>query len=88
VPVVARVGGLSDTVVDANDAALALDAATGIQFQPVTRPMLADAIDRAIALHADAKQWKAIQKRGMALDLSWATRAAGYARLYQGLLAA
>lgn len=86
VPVVARVGGLSDTVVDANDAALALDAATGIQFQPVTRPMLADAIDRAVALHADKAAWKAIQKRGMGLDLSWATRAASYARLFQGLI--
>jgi starch synthase len=86
VPVVARVGGLSDTIVDANDAAMALDAATGVQFQPVTRPMLEDAIERAVALYADPKVWKAIQKRGMALDLSWDTRAAAYARLYQDVL--
>ncbi len=37
VPVVARVGGLADTVIDANEAALAAGAATGVQFSPVTR---------------------------------------------------
>jgi starch synthase len=33
-PVVARVGGLADTVVDANEAALTAGVATGIQFHP------------------------------------------------------
>ena len=35
-PIVARVGGLTDTVIDANEAALAAGVATGIQFAPVT----------------------------------------------------
>ena len=34
VPVVARVGGLADTVIDANEAALAAGVATGVQFAP------------------------------------------------------
>jgi starch synthase len=37
IPVVARTGGLADTVVDANDAALSSKAGTGIVFSPVTR---------------------------------------------------
>ena len=37
VPVVARTGGLADTVIDANEAALAAGVATGIQFAPVKR---------------------------------------------------
>jgi len=86
-PVVARVGGLSDTIVDANDAALALKAATGVQFHPVTVPMLQDAIARAIALFADKPQWRAMQKRAMGLDLSWTSRAGAYAKLYKELLA-
>jgi starch synthase len=86
VPVVARVGGLSDTIVDANDAGLTLKAATGVQFQPVSRPMLVDAIARAVALFADRPVWRAIQKRGMGLDLSWTSRAAAYAKLYADLL--
>ena len=36
VPVVARTGGLADTVIDANEAALAAGVATGFQFAPVT----------------------------------------------------
>ncbi|WP_307437586.1 glycogen synthase GlgA [Labrys monachus] len=87
VPVVARVGGLSDTLVDANDAALTLDAATGVQFHPVNAPMLQDAITRAIALYRDKPVWRAMQKRGMQLDLSWTSRAGAYARLYRELLA-
>ena len=35
VPVVARIGGLADTVIDANDAALSAGVATGFQFSPV-----------------------------------------------------
>jgi starch synthase len=87
VPVVARVGGLSDTIVDANDAALTLDAATGVQFHPVHASMLQDAITRAIELYANKPLWQAMQKRGMGLDLSWTSRAAAYARLYREMLA-
>jgi starch synthase len=86
IPVVARVGGLSDTIVDANDAGLALDASTGIQFQPVSQAMLEDAISRAVALFRDEAVWRAMQKRGMGLDLSWSSRAGAYAALYRDML--
>ena len=46
VPVVARVGGLADTVIDANEMAIAAGVATGFQFSPVTRDMLAAALLR------------------------------------------
>ncbi len=36
VPVVARVGGLADTIIDANEMALQAGCATGLQFAPVT----------------------------------------------------
>ena len=35
VPIVARTGGLADTVIDANEAALSAGVATGVQFAPV-----------------------------------------------------
>ena len=34
VPIVARTGGLADTVIDANEAALSAGVATGFQFEP------------------------------------------------------
>jgi starch synthase len=86
-PVVARVGGLSDTIIDANDAALTLGAATGVQFQPVSTAMLEDAIRRAVELFRDRKLWRAMQRRGMGLDLSWRSRAGAYARLFHEVLA-
>lgn len=87
VPVVARTGGLADTVIDANLAAMAAGVATGVQFTGVTYAALADAISRTVALHADRAAWRAMQRAGMAADFSWARSGAAYADLYAGLIA-
>ncbi|MBL8574745.1 MAG: glycogen synthase GlgA [Hyphomicrobiaceae bacterium] len=86
VPVVSRVGGLADTVIDANDAALEAGVATGVQFTPVDVPSLEMALRRTVALHADTALWRRIQKRGMAGDLGWDRRAKAYADLFRSLL--
>lgn len=86
VPVVSRVGGLADTVIDANDAALAAGVATGVQFTPVDVPSLEMALRRTIALNADSALWRRIQKRGMAGDLGWDRRARAYADLFRSLV--
>jgi starch synthase len=85
VPVVARVGGLADTIIDANDAALEAGVATGLQFSPVTREALEAAIVRASRLHADTATWTRLMKRGMTSDLSWQRRAKAYADLFHSL---
>ena len=61
VPVVARVGGLADTVIDANEMALAAGVATGVQFAP---EMLGAGIARAVALWGDQKAWRRVQANG------------------------
>lgn len=86
VPVVARTGGLADTVVDANEMAVASKQGTGIVFSPVTRAALVHAIDRTAALWKDQAAWRGVQRRGMATDVSWARPAARYAALYRRLL--
>jgi starch synthase len=83
VPVVARVGGLADTVIDANAAAREAGVATGIQFGPVTVDALAAALGRAAELFADGDAWAAMQRAGMRADLSWTRRAAAYAALFR-----
>jgi starch synthase len=87
VPVVARVGGLADTVIDANEAALAAGVASGIQFGPVTRDALRDGIRRAVALWHDPAVWRCMQRNGMTADVSWRRPASHYASLYRDLLA-
>jgi starch synthase len=86
VPVVSQVGGLADTIVDANEAALDQESATGLKFAPVDASSLARALERAIRLYADRKAWNSIQKAGMKTDVSWEKSAVRYARLYKKLL--
>jgi starch synthase len=86
VPVVARTGGLADTVIDANVAALDAGVATGVQFDGVTPQALRSAIARTVALHRDRTRWRQIQRRGMAADFSWDNSGARYAALYRQLL--
>jgi starch synthase len=84
VPVVARVGGLADTIIDANEMALAAGIATGIQFAPVTPLMLSAALGRTAALWSDQTTWRQLQQNGMKADVGWARPARHYAELYRG----
>ena len=86
VPVVARTGGLSDTVIDANPAALSAGAATGVILPELDRDGLADAIRRTTLLFFDRPRWRAMQHAGMAADFGWSRSAADYATLYRSLL--
>lgn len=86
VPVVARTGGLADTVIDANVAARAAGVATGVQMQGVHYPALASAISRTVALFRDKTAWQRIQKNGMKADFSWGASGAAYASLYASLV--
>lgn len=85
VPVVARTGGLADTIVDANEAALAAGVATGFQFAPLDAAALVQAMARACAVFAHPEAWRAIQRQGMRADVSWERSAARYAALFRSL---
>jgi starch synthase len=84
-PVVACTGGLADTVIDANEAALQAGVATGFQFSPIAAAPLADAIDRACDAFADKKLWTGMMRRAMKHPVGWATSAAAYAKIYAEL---
>lgn len=86
VPVVSRVGGLADTVIDANEAAVEAGVATGVVFSPATEESFGEAIRRTIALYARPKLWQKMQRRGMKSDVSWDISAEKYADLYASLL--
>jgi starch synthase len=85
IPLVSRVGGLADTIIDANDAALSAGVATGIQFAPVALPPLVSALRQAAGLFRDRKAWCGMQRRGMRADVSWQRGAAQYAALFREL---
>ncbi|MEM9710025.1 MAG: glycogen synthase GlgA [Pseudomonadota bacterium] len=87
IPVVARTGGLNDTVIDASPAALRAGVATGIQFSPVTAHGLAAAFLRLLNLYADKKTWAKMQKNAMASPVGWDASAPAYAALYEEVAA-
>jgi starch synthase len=85
IPLTSRVGGLNDTIIDANDMALAAQCATGVHFSPVTAEALAAALRKAAAMFKDKTLWRKIQLNGMKTDVSWTQPARTYANLYRTL---
>ena len=87
VPIVSGVGGLTDTVIDVEEAGIAADAATGFKFAPVTGEQLAGALHRASNSFQDKPVWRRLQLNGMSSDVSWRNRASQYAALYHHVVA-
>jgi starch synthase len=88
IPLVALTGGLADTVINANAAALATGVATGLQVHPLTTDALAHGLIRLCELYADTPTWTRMQRRAMAQPVGWEVSAAAYADLYRDVLAA
>jgi starch synthase len=86
VPLVARTGGLADTIIDANEAAVSAGAATGVMFAPNDAAALLHGIQRMTAIHQNPVMWASIQRQGMKADLSWDRSAEKYVDLYSRLL--
>jgi starch synthase len=85
-PLVRRVGGLADTVVDVNDENLAQDRATGFLFGEASRHALGTRIREACGFYRDNEPaWVKVQQRAMRQDFSWDDSAAHYEQLYGSL---
>lgn len=80
VPIVSRVGGLNDTVIDVE-----APNGTGIMCA-ATADSLRGALQRALALFKDKARLGEVQKRGMTRDFSWRSAVRAYERLYQDAL--
>jgi starch synthase len=84
-PIVARVGGLADTVIDANEAATAAGVATGVQFYPPSIESLTYALNRAFDISRDPAVLRRLRLNGMRSDVSWRGPAKRYAALYRDI---
>ena len=81
-PVVRRVGGLADTVVDASPAHLAEGLATGFQFDLASSQALEVGLERMVALYRRPDAWRRTMRHAMAQDFSWDHAAEQYLALY------
>ncbi len=82
-PVVSRVGGLADSVVDANEAALRAGVATGV-VADASLAGLDRALRRTFGLWRDQAGWGQAQRAGMSTDSGWDAAASRYAQVLRG----
>jgi starch synthase len=79
VPVVRRVGGLADSVVDEGSQ----PDANGFVFEQADGDALAAGLERGVDAYEKSKdRWARLQRNAMAADFSWVSSARGYAALY------
>ncbi|MFN0163067.1 MAG: glycogen synthase GlgA [Burkholderiales bacterium] len=85
IPLVHRVGGLADTVVDATPAEVRAGNATGFVFdKPHTDDLLA-AFGRALTAWNDPHLFRGLQRTGMAQNHAWTIPAEEYLSVYKEL---
>ena len=80
VPVVRATGGLEDTVVDVRQQP---DSGTGFKFPDYSPDALHQALAEAVAYFRDRESWRALVRRGMVQDFSWAKAAGRYEEIYR-----
>jgi starch synthase len=84
-PLVRRVGGLADTVIDATPQNLQTGIANGFVFDDAGSRALSARIADALTLYHDPSAWLQVQRRGMAQDYSWDDSALRYEALYRSI---
>jgi starch synthase len=84
-PLVRRVGGLADTVVDATAVSLADGSANGFAFDGDGPPELLSAVRRAKVLFREPAIWLRMMRRAMTRDFSWTAAARRYVAVYREL---
>lgn len=87
-PLVRRVGGLADSVVDTSLENLDDDRATGFVFDAFDPEDYSRAVRRAFALYARPPDWHQVQRCAMVQDFGWDRSAHQYLALYRSLLSA
>ena len=80
VPIVRTVGGLKDTVWDHGDW-----EGRGFRFMQFSVEDAMHAIDRAVSVFHDQKEFARLQAHDMTLDFSWDSAAHNYINLYKEL---
>lgn len=85
-PIVRRTGGLADTVVDVDQAALQGELGTGFVFDEVSADSLREALNRAMVHFENKARWAQYQMNAMRQDFSWEKSAGVYEKAYQSAI--
>jgi starch synthase len=80
IPIVRSTGGLADTVMEFAPAA---GHGTGFCFEDYSGEALLAAVERALEVFKNEKQWRKLVQNAMTADYSWTAAAKKYIRLYE-----
>lgn len=78
VPIVRAVGGLDDTIDDADE-----EYGTGFKFSDPDPEQLFGAVKRALLRYGDRVGWRRLMESGMSMDFSWDLPARRYETIYK-----
>ena len=81
IPVVRATGGLYDTIIP-----YGLDNSNGFNFSNYNAHDFLYAVERALAVYDNEKEWSDLRKRAMNCDFTWKRSAAKYMQIYNNLL--
>lgn len=85
-PIVTAVGGLADTVFDANKNNIKKGCANGFVLKEKSALSLLSTIKKAMALYQEPDKWRQLQINAMSGDFSWQSSAEHYIKLYKQTL--
>lgn len=85
-PIVTAVGGLADTVFDANKNNIKKGCANGFVLKEKSTLSLLETIKKAIALYQVPDKWQQLQINAMSGNFSWQSSAEHYIKLYKQAL--
>lgn len=85
-PLVHKVGGLADTIIDSSLENLADGTATGFVFDEFSVESLTLAIRRAFALYNRKTDWKKVRKTAMQQQVTWDSSAEKIYQIYKNLV--
>jgi starch synthase len=86
-PLVRKVGGLADSVVDCSLENMAEGTATGFVFDQFDSQSFNTAIRRAFALYDRKEDWLGVQQSGMRQEFNWDIAAKAFVSLYKQIAA-
>lgn len=87
IPIVRKVGGLADTIINYSDDGLEHGVSNGFVFTEFSAQQLYQTIRKALDLYARSDQWNALILNAMRCDFSWNRSADRYMNMYEQLKA-
>ena len=85
-PIVTPVGGLADTVINADEKNISNKTANGFVLKEKSAVILLTTVKYALTLYQKPKTWHQLQLTAMSNDFSWQTSAQRYIALYNEVL--